>query len=57
VKRDITYPGIYIIVLCALLCTRLLVPRKAAAKHGAHPISGLGGGGVGSPAAPQRSQK
>lgn len=57
VKRDITYPGLYIIVLCALLCARLLAPRKAVAKHGAHPISGLGGGGVGSPAAPQRSQK
>lgn len=57
VKRDITYPGIYIIVLCVLLCARLLVPRKVAAKHGAHPMNGLGGGGVGSPAAPQRSQK
>lgn len=57
VKRDITYPGLYIIVLCVLLCARLLVPRhKGMAKHGAHPIAGLGGG-IGSPAASQRSQK
>lgn len=28
VKRDITEPGIYIIVLCTLLCTRLIRPSR-----------------------------
>lgn len=28
VKRDVTEPGIYVIVLCALLCTRLLKSRR-----------------------------
>ncbi|MGZ8219760.1 sulfite oxidase heme-binding subunit YedZ [Methylomagnum sp.] len=57
VKRDITYPGIYAIVLCVLLCARLLAPRKVVAKHsGVPPMTGMGGG-IGSRAAPQRSQK
>ena len=28
VKRDVTEPGIYVIVLCVLLCSRLLKPRR-----------------------------
>ena len=33
VKRDVTEPGIYVIVLCVLLCSRLLKPRRRKSAH------------------------
>jgi sulfoxide reductase heme-binding subunit YedZ len=58
VKRDITAPACYIIILCLLLCARMMVRGKSRratlAGRGIPPKAHVGGV---SSAAPQRSQK
>jgi sulfoxide reductase heme-binding subunit YedZ len=54
VKRDISAPAWYIIILCVLLCARMTVGRKV--RPGPPRQAASGGLGAGS-ALPQRSQK
>jgi sulfoxide reductase heme-binding subunit YedZ len=59
VKRDIMAPAWYALVLCLLLCARMMVSRKARpdslAKPGIAPAAGIGGGTGAT--LPQRSRK
>lgn len=54
VKRDITGPAWYIVVLCLLLCARMVRGRGSRPKILSQPAAGLSGPGS---AAIQRSQK